>query len=540
MHFPLIPLAAALLLAPVEPVADTSAAVIQRMIESGRHPELRWPSFTSEQPALLQLYASRGYAPLWFRGDSLTQPARALIRVLGETRYRGLDPADYDSERLEVARKVGIDADAEHRGRVDLALSIAAARLSVALRHGRVDPVKAHVTFRLPTDSFSIDSTLAALAGSIRPNAILQRLEPTFLHYWLVMAALGRYRDLARDTMIVKLPPIPRRLRPDSAYAGTAQLRRLLRLIGDDRDTASTAMVDSLYTGEVVEAVKRFQERQGFTPDGVIGDSTRAWLMNPFAPRIRQMEWTLERWRWMPRRYTAPPIIVNVPAFRLYAFSTMQSAELTLLRMNVVVGKAFKHETPVFAANMTYLTFAPYWDVTPTIAAEEVKPMALEDPAYLARNRFELVENGLVVPSDSEHIARINQGVRVRQLPGRHNALGGVKFIMPNEHNIYLHDTPSRGGFGLFRRDASHGCIRVGEPFALAKFVLRDKPQWTDERIRAAMSGEKPTTVTLEAPIPVLIVYATSMAREDGRVFFYQDIYKHDQKLERLLKAGYN
>jgi murein L,D-transpeptidase YcbB/YkuD len=539
MRLPLIAVAL-LLLAPSAPAVDSSAAAIERLVESGRHPDLRWPSFTKEQPILDLLYRNRGFAPLWFHGDTLTPSGRALIRVLGETGNRGLDPKDFDSERLEVASKVGIDKDPEHRARTDLALSIAAARLSSALRYGRIEPAKVHVTFKLPVDSFSLDSTLVALAGSSRPNDILTRLEPTFVHYWLTMAALVRYRGLARDTMITRLPPIPRRLRPDSSYGGTAQLRRLLRLTGDDRDTTQIPMSDTLYSGAVVEAVKRFQERQGFTPDGVIGDSTRVWLLNPFVPRIRQMELTLERWRWMPRHYSAPPIIVNVPAFRLYAFSTMSSAEPTLLRMNVVVGKAFKHETPVFAANMTYLVFAPYWDVTPTIAAEEVKPMALKHPDYLSRNRFELVENGTVVPSDSEHIGRINKGVRVRQQPGPQNALGAVKFIMPNEHNIYLHDTPSKGTFTLYRRDASHGCIRLGEPFALAKFVLRDKPEWTDERIRKAMKGEGPATVVLDHPIPVLIVYATSMAREDGRVFFYQDIYKHDARLDQLLKAGYN
>lgn len=527
-------------LPPGAPARSSSAAELQRLVETGRHPDLRWPSFTRVQPALTEVYRARDFAPLWFNGDSLTQPARAMIRVLTESRMRGLDPADFDTERLEIASKMGIDKDGEHRARVDLALSVAAARFSDALRRGRVDPARAHVTFKLPMDSFSLDSTLTALAGTTQPNSILQRLEPNFLHYWLVMAALVRYRDLARDTMILDLPPIPKKLRPDSAYGGTAQLRRLLRIIGDDTSTVSIPMSDTLYSGAVVDAVKRFQERQGFTPDGVIGDSTRIWLMNPFTPRIRQMELTLERWRWMPRRYSAPPIIVNIPAFRLYAFSTMQSSELSLLRMNVVVGKAFKHETPVFAANMSYLVFAPYWDVTPQIMAEEVKPMATKDPNYLAKNRMELVENGKVIPADSANIARINKGVRVRQQPGGHNALGGVKFIMPNEHNIYLHDTPSRGGFSLYRRDMSHGCIRLGEPFALAKFVLRDKDDWTDEKIRAAMKGTEPKTVVLDHPIPVLIVYATSMAREDGRVFFYQDIYKHDAKLVQMLKAGYN
>ncbi len=512
---------------------------LQRLVASGRHPDLRWPSFSTEQGALTALYAAHAWAPIWYAGDTLGPPARAFIQVVTEAATRGLDPLDFDAPLLVAVRSAGAEPDPERRARADLAISIAAARLSRALRRGRIDPSRVHVTFKLPINSFSVDSTVGALAGTDRPNDILRRLEPSLLHYWLVMAALVRYRELAADTLITKLPPIPRRLRPDSTYAGTAQLRRLLRLLGDDQDTTATAMVDGRYTGEIVEAVKRFQERQGFPADGIIGDSTRAWLLNPFRPRIRQMELTLERWRWMPRSYSEPPIIVNIPAFRLYAFSTMQSLEETLLRMNVVVGAAFKHETPVFAADMKYLIFAPYWDVTPTIAAQEVQPAARKNEGYLARNRFELVENGQVVPSTPENIDRINHGIRVRQLPGNGNALGGVKFIMPNENNIYLHDTPARSGFDRLRRDASHGCIRLGDPFALARFVLRDRPEWDEQRIRDAMQATTPTYVELTKPIPVLIVYATSMAREDGRVFFYADIYRHDRTLDRLLREGY-
>lgn len=537
MLLPLISLSLALLSTPSPRVPAIST--LQQLVERGRHPDLRWPVFADEQGELTKLYAAHDWQPIWFAGETLSPPARALIRVLTEVRNRGLDPADYDAERLEIASKTGVDRDPEHRARIDLALSIAAARLSRALRRGRIDPATVHVNFKLPIDSFSVDSTVNALAQTDRPNQILQRLEPALVHYWLVMAALVRYRELAEDSLVTRLPAIPRRLRPDSIYAGTAQLRRLLRLVGDYQDTSATPMVDSVYAGAVVEAVKRFQERQGFPADGVIGDSTRAWLLNPFRPRIRQMELTLERWRWMPRRYSAPPIIVNIPAFRLYAFTTMQSLEGSLLRMNVVVGTAFKHETPVFAADLKYLIFAPYWDVTPTIAAEEVQPAAFRDEAYLTRNRFELVENGQVVATDPANIERINRGVRVRQLPGAGNALGGVKFIMPNENNIYLHDTPARGGFDRVRRDASHGCIRLGDPFALARFVLRDRPEWTEQRIREAMRAPTPTQVNLTTPIPVLIVYATSMAREDGRVFFYGDIYQHDRTLDRLLKQGY-
>jgi murein L,D-transpeptidase YcbB/YkuD len=296
---------------------------------------------------------------------------------------------------------------------------------------------------------------------------------------------------------------------------------------------------DTVYFGGVVEAVKRFQIRHGFTPDGVIGDSTRVRLEKPFTQRIRQMELTLERWRWMPHRFGAPPIVVNIPAFRLYAFASSDLSEEGMLAMNVVVGTAFKTETPVFADELEYLIFAPYWDVTPTIALKEIKPAALKNPEFLTRNRYELVENGEPVPPWPENIARIGHGVRVRQTPGPHNALGLVKFIMPNDFQVYLHDTPSKALFERTRRDASHGCIRVGDPFGLARFLLRDQPEWTDERIRAAMNAGEPTTVRFRQPVPVFITYGTALARRDGEVYFYPDIYGHDLLLDRLLRKGY-
>jgi murein L,D-transpeptidase YcbB/YkuD len=354
-----------------------------------------------------------------------------------------------------------------------------------------------------------------------------------------MMAALVRYRELAQDSTLVAIPPMPRRLRPGEPYTGVPALRRLLQVLGDYRDSLAAPILDTLYSGEVVEAVKRFQMRQGFTPDGVIGDSTRIRLSRPFEQRIRQMELTLERWRWMPRQFSAPPIIVNIPAFRLYAFSSLDLDERTTLAMNVVVGTAFKTETPVFADELEYLIFAPYWDVTPAIALKEIKPEALKNPEFLVRNRYELVEGGEPVPPWPENIARIGAGVRVRQTPGPHNALGVVKFIMPNDFQVYLHDTPSKALFDRTRRDASHGCIRLGDPFALAKFLLRDQPEWTDDRIRGAMNAGEPTPVRFRNKVPVYIIYATALAVANGDVFFYPDIYGHDRTLDRLLKQGY-
>ena len=517
-------------------------AAIERLIESGRHPELRWPDLRDVQSDLTRLYQRRGWAPRWLVNDTLTTSARTVLRVLREAEFRGLDAEDYDvswfSNQLAVARILGGMTE-DSRARLDVGLSVAAARFATALRRGRVKPTAVHVDFKLPADSFDVSATLDTLAASPWPGDVFRGLEPPFLQYWLLLASLTRYHALAQDSGLTELPPMPRQLRPGSAYAGVPTLRRLLRLLGDDRDTLSAPILDTLYDGSVVEAVKRFQIRQGFMPDGVIGDSTRGRLASPFAPRIRQMEITLERWRWMPRRYSAPPLFVNIPAFRLYAFSAMRNDETSLLGMNVVVGEAFKNETPVFASDMGYLIFAPYWDVTPTIAVNEIKPAARKDPEYLTRNRYELVEGTAVVSPWIENIERIGQEVRVRQTPGPHNALGGVKFIMPNDNNIYLHDTPSKSLFERTRRDGSHGCIRLGDPFALAKFVLHDRPDWTDERIRTAMAADVSERVDLTHPIPVFIIYATAVARENGDMFFYPDIYGHDRTLDGLLRKGY-
>lgn len=521
------------------PLPVPPAAELQELVGTARHPDLRWPDFSDVQPDLSQLYAARSWTPLWLVGDSLSRPARALIRVLQEATTRGLDPADYDAEWLAMQAARPDRADTALAARVDLALSVAAARYARALRFGRISPEAVHATFRLPPDSFDLRGTIESLAGSEAPNTILRSLEPPFIHYWLLMAALTRYRELTRDSFLVSLPPIPRRLKPGQPYGGVPMLRRLLRVLGDYRDTLPLPILDTLYAGEVVEGVKRFQMRQGFTPDGVLGDSTQARLSNPFEQRIRQMELTLERWRWMPRRFGAPPIIVNIPAFRLYAFSSLDLDEQTMLAMNVVVGTAFKTETPVFADELEYLIFAPYWDVTPTIANKEIKPAAMKNPQFLTRNRYELVEQGEVVAPWPENIARIGRGVRIRQLPGDHNALGTVKFIMPNDFQVYLHDTPARTTFERTRRDASHGCIRLGDPFGLARFLLRDQPEWTVEEILAAMRAGEPTTVRLRSPVPVYITYATAMARPTGDVFFYPDIYGHDRTLDAALQKGY-
>lgn len=212
--------------------------------------------------------------------------------------------------------------------------------------------------------------------------------------------------------------------------------------------------------------------------------------------------------------------------------------------MKVVVGKAYGHQTPVFSADLKYVTFRPYWNVPYSITRAELLPKIARDPDYLSKNDYEVVDDRAEVVArgvlTDDIVDQLRSGkLRIRQTPGPRNSLGLVAFMFPNEYNVYLHGTPAKELFSQSRRDFSHGCMRVEEPEKLAQWVLRDHPEWTTARITEAMNGSKPLEVNLEKPIPVLIVYATAVALESGEVHFFDDIYGQDRDLEALAAKGY-
>ena len=249
----------------------------------------------------------------------------------------------------------------------------------------------------------------------------------------------------------------------------------------------------------------------------------------------------MERWRWLPPSFPQPPIVVNVPEFVLRVFSADHNVAL---RMNVVVGKAVRHQTPVFAKDMQYIVFRPYWNVPTGILRSEIVPAIVKNRNYIANKNCEVVTNsGTVVtsgPINDDVLAQLRAAkLMVRQKPGPDNSLGLVKFLFPNEHSVYLHGTPAQQLFSQSRRDFSHGCIRVQQPTELAAYLLRDQPSWTPEKVRAAMqTGPNDQQVNLNVPIPVLILYITAVVEEDGSVHFFNDIYGRDRSLKALLAKG--
>jgi murein L,D-transpeptidase YcbB/YkuD len=345
------------------------------------------------------------------------------------------------------------------------------------------------------------------------------------------------------------LPPLPaRKLEVGGTWPGVPALRRLLAALGDlDASlapTAADAATVPVFDAPLAAALARFQARHGLAGDGVLGRDTLAALNVPMAQRVSQLLWSMERARWLPHP-AGPFVLVNVPQYRLFAFAGAEDHEAAMTPLNVIVGQAFPdHNTPVFTAEMRYLVIRPYWDVPASIARKELLPSLRKDAAYAAKHGFELVrgqrDDSPVVPVSNEALDELAHGkLRIRQRPGRENALGAIKFMLPNPYNVYLHSTPAQALFARTRRAFSHGCVRVEDPVALARFVLRGETTWTAERVAQEMQAEGgPLRVTLRQPVQVMMIYATALAAEDGRVLFFDDVYGHDQRLAALLRRS--
>ncbi|HUX72284.1 MAG TPA: L,D-transpeptidase family protein [Steroidobacteraceae bacterium] len=505
-----------------------------------------------EQALLRALYALHPL-PLWSRDGHLSQQGGQLADTLVAAGDYGLEPADYAADLIAARRRLlqsGGERAAAAWMRFDVMLSCAAIRLVTHLHYGRIDPRTAGFELAGTRNDLDVVATVAALAAAASVRAALAAVEPPFYHYRLLEAARARYRALQKIPGLTDLPALPRRpLRTGEAYAGAAALRRLLTALGDlpaaipSSSAAAPAAPGGIIDGDLAAALQRFQARHGLTVDGSLGPQTYAALTTPIAQRVRQIDLTLERWRWLPP-FRRPPIIVNIPEFRLFAFPTTDDHVAGMLQMDVIVGQTYpRTRTPIFVGELQYIVFRPYWNVPRSITLREMLPAIRAHADYLRRNDLQIVRGqsddaAVVAPSPAaiDELAAGRLRLRLRQTPGEDNALGLVKFIFPNVHDVYMHGTPAHHLFLQSRRAFSHGCIRVSDPEALAQFVLRNAAgRWDDRQIFAAMHGRDSLRIRLPAPVPVMILYGTVVATQAGPVQFFDDIYGHDRKLAALL-----
>lgn len=522
-------------LAGQEPLRNELAAVLAADTARAAAPAHGVPQ------ALHALYDPAGASLLWSTAGHLTSQAQAVLRELERADSYGLEPRDYGiAGTVSWVPAEGTSAADPAWSRLDVQLSAAALHFLSDLHYGRIDPAAAGFKLQAAHQQIDLTSALGKLAHDADVLATLHAAEPPFRHYQLLKEALGRYLSLAQRAQLANLPVPPAHLHTGGHYAGAAALRALLLAFGDLPATAAPAQ-DEIFDTAASAGVRAFQRRHGLSADGLLGKATYAALTTPLQRRVRQIDLTLERWRWLPV-FETPPIIVNIPQFRLFAFRTTEDRVADILQMDVIVGRTFPHmQTPVFEADMRYLVFRPYWDVPYSITKNEMLPKIRANPAFLASQHLEIVrgqqDSSPTVPATADNIAALAAGqLRLRQAPGEDNALGLVKFIFPNTYNVYLHSTPAHQLFKETRRAFSHGCIRVSDPLALAQYVLRDAPdEWSAAKISAALNGAATLRVNLPQPINVLILYGTALATEAGPTLFFDDIYGYDRRLEHEL-----
>lgn len=547
--------AASLLLAPVTASAQAPEpqsakplrAEIAALVAQARHSGLRASPLYEERDWLEKFYGAHDYAPVWSANSSAQTSAAQALAQLQQAHKRGLPPSDYQVDWLsDQAREIGAGvARTDRVARFDVALTLAMLRYLADLHAGRVRSTFVPAAADSRIHAFDPVAVLRQALVENRLASAIDAAEPVFPIYRRLKTMLELYRQLAlRPHPPLTRPPRNKKIEPGIAYRDSAALQERLAMLGDLPGDAPVEQ-DGRYGPTLSEALKRFQDRHGIDPDGVLGAQTLAALNVPLDQRVRQIELALERLRWLPDLPDGALIAINIPSYQLWAFDAGPRSLAPALEMRVIVGKAMRTQTPAFIGDMRYIEFNPYWNVPGSIARGEILPKLARDAMYLKNSGMELVPvTGAANPIgsvDAAALSALRAGkLRVRQRPGTNNALGAVKFVLPNDMNIYLHSTPARELFKRSRRDFSHGCIRVEDPLALAQFVLRGQPEWTPEKIESALAPGKTRTVKLAASIPVVIFYTTAITDQDGKARFLDDVYRLDQPLERALRERSN
>jgi murein L,D-transpeptidase YcbB/YkuD len=509
-------------------------------VDTTKSPNLRWPDFSDYEPLVATFYDDRNYEVAWTRDGAPTATAAAFIQQFQDAAAKGLIPEDYDAPRWADRVKALNDKSADAISLFDVAMTVNVMRYISDLRIGRVNP--SHFNFEVPIQDKKYD-----LAEFVSDNAVdasdvpklIIGVEPDSDDYRKTEQALAHYLDLARQqeqTNPEALPMVTKPVSIGEVYPAAGALLTALQLEGDAESDAAP-ITGSVFNSTLSAAVKKYQHRHGFTEDGKLTPQTVHSLNVPMTFRVAQLQDSLERWRWLPDPYLHARLMVNLPEFVLRGYNPDHKLDFT---MRVVVGKVVgQHQTPVFTHMMKYLVFRPYWNVPVDIARKELVPHMTANHGYLASKNFEVTNGKGVIQTD--YTAKdVSQGaVMVREKPGPKNSLGLVKFIFPNQYDIYLHSTPAVSLFEQTRRDFSHGCIRVQKPIDLAVWVLQGQADWDEDKVKDAMdSGSDNKTVNLKTPLPIVIFYLTATVGEDGQTYFFDDIYGYDAKMQKVFEKG--
>lgn len=495
--------------------------------------------FIYSRSQLPRFYEIRGYRPAWLDEHGLTPQVDDLVRALHDASLEGLVPGNYHLAAIESLMGIIRDSeqdlqDTEQLTDLDILLTDAFFIYGANLSRGRVDPETLHVrrTARVNKVDF-----VTLVSEAIDENTIataLEYLKPPHPAYRRLKEGITRYREIALAGGWDPVPEGPKLKKGDRSER-VPPIRRHLVITGELRDGDDGD--PDLFDERLETAVMAYQTRHGLDPDGVVGARTLTALNETADALVRKIELNLERWRWLPRDLGKRYVLVNSAAFRL---DVVEGGE-EVMSMRVVVGRNYR-STPVVSSSIVYMVLNPYWNIPTKLAVEDIAPQVLKNPRYLAERKIHIFTDwradALEVDQSEVNWKKYtaeNFPYKLRQDPGPKNPLGRIKFIFPNIHDVYLHDTPERNLFYKASRGFSSGCIRIEKPYDLAMYLLRGDGAWSRQKLNAAIRSGEMTTVHLPKPVPVHLLYWTAWADENGTVQFREDIYERDAPLYQAL-----
>ncbi len=488
------------------------------------------------------VYRSRAYRPLWIDERGLSAAAMALIEAIARAGEDGLQPADYHWVAIcrVLAEMMNERATAnmitpERWADLDLILTDAFLLLGSHLSIGKVNPGTLNADWKIDPGRAPLLPSLIQAATTGDVAGALMAVRPSHDGYVKMCNKLKQLRKIASRGGWGKLPGRST-LRPGDRSDNVAVLWRMMVAVGD-LDASAVRDDPCRFDERLIAAVRRFQRRHGLADDGIVGRQTMGMLNMSVGDRIRQVEINLERWRWLPRQLGSRYVWVNTAAFTLDGVEGDQK----VLSMRVAVGKPAR-QSPVFSSKISHLVVNPYWTIPKTIAVKDILPEIQKDMAYLT-NRGIFVFANWRADAPAIDPATVNWAAYheecfpfiLRQLPGPRNALGRIKFMLPNSFAVYLHDTPDYTIFKHVKRDLSSGCIRVEAPLALADFVLSGDHRWTSQALMDLIESGDTLTIALGHAVPVHLLYMTAWVDGQGVLQFRDDIYNQDLALHQAL-----
>lgn len=485
---------------------------------------------------LPKVYTENEFKPLWFANCDSLEKIGHMIDFIGESEFHGLHPEDYHFKEMkssweELETDETLLFNANFIAGFDLLLTDAFFRLSSNLYYGKLESETMDTNWGIPRNKSIIpfDMHLKTMLSQGSVQEAFRQFYPPYPGYEAMVAEVKRLKAIQSADFQVKLDLI-KSIKPGDTLESIALIKDKLTFLGYYQP--DTTINPTIYDTLAVAAVRDLQEQFGYNRDGAIGKNTLKALNMPVETKINKLYVNMERMRWMPDSLEKVYLMVNIADFTL----NVLSGNDTLLSMRTIVGQDAR-ETPVFNSRITYMVMSPSWHVPPTIKKKDVLPSVIKNISYLEKKQMKVYDyKGNVVDPATVNWKKDGMKYNFKQKPGAHNSLGKVKFMFPNKHNIYLHDTPSRSLFARDERTFSSGCIRVEKPFELASLLLADKPEWTPERIKQAMDSGVEKTIVLKDKVGVYIYYLTAWGSASGKISYRADVYNRDKVIEEALK----